>query len=60
MPNERETVTCVKCGRPDAYPVGYLTEQGKREYLCSVHREVVLELGVEESSTQGKQLLTEG
>jgi hypothetical protein len=58
--NQREQVRCVKCSRVDEYPAGYLTEQAKREYLCSVHREAVLERGVQEAESQGKELLTEG
>lgn len=60
MEQGREQVRCAKCGRVDEYPVGYLTEQAKRTYLCAVHREAVLERGVEEQHNQGKELLVEG
>jgi DNA-directed RNA polymerase subunit RPC12/RpoP len=57
---EKEIVACKSCGAKREIPVGHLTEHGKREYLCSVCSENVLERRVEADRRSKKgRLLTE-
>jgi len=54
-----EKVKCQKCGTSTEIAVGHLTEEGKKNYLCDICRERVLENRVSEinNRSDGKKLL---
>jgi hypothetical protein len=57
MKDTLEDVTCAKCGTVRKVQAGMLTEQGKREYLCPVCREPVVERQIEQKRIGDKKLL---
>lgn len=56
---ETENVVCIKCGIVNKVPKGHLTEAGKKEHLCRVCCEVVVERQVEERRKGDRKLLVD-
>lgn len=57
MSDLMDEVTCVGCGKKDTYPVGYLTEKARKRYRCSVCRQDIFELAVDEKEHEDVELL---
>jgi len=57
MSEQLEDVTCAKCGVVRKVQTGMLTEQGKKEYLCPVCREPVVERQIEQKRIGDRKLL---
>ena len=60
---EKEIVYCKKCGNQELVIKGHLTEEGKRDYLCSackVRDNMPMESKIAEQVNKGKRLLVEG
>jgi DNA-directed RNA polymerase subunit RPC12/RpoP len=56
---EIDQVKCTECGVMKSIPQGFLTQEGKRQYVCETCSEQVLENRVAEMEDRkgGRQLL---
>jgi len=56
---KREDVRCVQCGAVTQMPTGHLTEEGKKNFLCHICREAVLERRIEKQRIGSRKLLVD-